>query len=379
MSTDVLITHEPVINKQRAITANRLVVHATSVPLALQEIDALREHWPTTHPVFVSFGRLVPTQELLAWTPPENTLLEIPAPALQYPAVQTLVRELAARDVPLALSWHQPGTQWPAEAGCRFALTDARKFAAPGDAPGLPLAWGLSDLDAFAQALAQGYAGAAGWFFLRGVTPSRELAPSHAQIVHLLNLVRNDADITEIEGALKRDVSLPYKLLRYINSAGFGLMVEVQSFRHAVTILGREKLNKWLSLLLVSASRDAFAPAVMQAAIARGRMMEILGARFFDRGQLDNLFIAGAFSLLEVLLGTRMDVVLEQLALPEPVRDVLISGEGPYAPLMRLATASESFLPDTLRAQSEALGLTVQQVSEALVQAVHFADSLGMG
>jgi hypothetical protein len=379
MSSGVLITREPIVNQQRAITANRIIVHAANVQQATQALEALRPHWPTVHPVFVSLGRLVPTPELLAWPLPENTLIEIPAPALQYPQIQELIRRFNEAGTPLALSWFQPGVAWPDDIDCRFTLADVNKVASPQGTPGLPLAWGLPDAPAFTRAVAQGYTGAAGWFFLRGVTPSKELAPSHAQIVHLLNLVRNDADITEIETALKRDVSLPYKLLRYINSAGFGLMVEVQSFRHAVTILGREKLNKWLGLLLVSASRDPSAPAVMQAAIARGRMMEILGEPFFDRVQLDNLFLTGAFSLLDVLLGTRLDVVLEQMSLPEPVRDALVSGEGAYAPLLKLAISSEAFLPDQLRIQAESLGLTMPQVSAALLQGVAFADSLSFG
>lgn len=379
MSTRVLITREPVVNQLRAITANRLVVHAPNITTALQALEAQRQHWPTVHPVFISFGRLVPTAELLTWQPPESALIEIPAQALQYPQIQELIGQLNQAGVPLALSWFQPGAAWPAEVDCRFSLADSNKVASPANAPGLPLAWGLADVPAFDRAVAQGYAGAAGWFFLKGVTPAKQLAPSHAQIVRLLNLVRNDADITEIETALKQDVSLPYKLLRYINSVGFGLMVEVQSFRHAVTILGRDKLNKWLSLLLVSASKDPAAPAVMQAAIARGRMMEILGAQFFDKAQLDNLFITGAFSLLDVLLGSDIDVVLEQMTLPDAIGEALLHGEGAYAPLLKLAISSEAFLPDQLRAQSEALGLNFQQVSSALLQAVAFADALSFG
>lgn len=379
MSSGVLITREPIVNQQRAITANRLIVHAGNMPMAVQALEELRPYWPTVHPVFISFARLIPTAELLDWPRPESTLIEIPAPALHYPQIQELIQRLNESATPLALSWFQPGTRWPDGIDCRFSLADVRKLASPQGTPGLPLAWGLADVPAFKAAIAQGYTGAAGWFFLRGVTPAKELAPSHAQIVHLLNLVRNDADITEIEAALKRDVSLPYKLLSYINSAGFGLMVEVQSFRHAVTILGREKLNKWLSLLLVSASRDPSAPAVMQAAIARARMMEILGEQLFDRSEHDNLFITGAFSLLDVLLGTRIEVVLEQMSLPEAIRDALIGGVGAYAPLLKLAIASESFLPDQLKAQTEALGFTPQQVSAALLQGVAFADALSFG
>lgn len=376
MPTGVLITREPVVNQQRAITANRVIVHAATVPEAVTALEALRQHWPKTHTVLVSLGRLVPTTDLLGWQPPEGTLIEIPAQALQYTQTQELIGRLNEAGIPLAVSWYQPGAAWPEGVDCRFALADINKVPNPAGAPGVALAWGLADVPAFQQAISQGYSGAAGWFFLRGVPPAKQLAPNHAQIVRLLNLVRNDAEITEIEAVLKQDVTLPYKLLRYINSAGFGLMVEVQSFRHAVTILGRDKLNKWLSLLLVSASKDPTAPAVMQAAIARARMMEILGAHFFDKNQLDNLFITGAFSLLNVLLGTTMDVILEQMTLPEAVRDALLMNEGAYAPLLRLAIASETFMPDQLRKQAEALGLSDQQITSALMQAVAFADEL---
>ena len=374
--SDVIITREPVVNKQRAITANRLVFHAPNVPAVVEALARYAEQWPTAHTVFVSLGKLVPTAELLGWQPPENTLIEIPAPALQYPQTQELINQLNASNIPMALTWYQPGVKWPENVDCRFVMADANKLPVPTGAPGLAMAWGLKNLDGFKLAIDQGYDGAAGWFFLHGAPVAKQLASSHAGIVRLLNLVRNEAEVSEIEAALKHDVTLSYKLLKYINSAGFGLMVEVQSFRHAVTILGMDKLHKWLSLLLVSASKDPTAPAVMQASIARGHFMEKLGKHYFDKGELDNLFITGAFSLLPVLLGTSLDAVLDQMSLPEPVNDALLRGEGAYASLLKLAEATENFLPDALRAQTEALGLTNEQVNEALLESVAFADKL---
>jgi c-di-GMP-related signal transduction protein len=137
----------------------------------------------------------------------------------------------------------------------RFLLADATANIA--GAPGLLLAKGLQDNAQFDACIHKGFGGATGWFFLKGVTPAKKLNPGQAQTIRLLNLVRANADIKEIEAALKQDVALSVKLLRYINSAGFGLAVEIQSFRHAVTMLGYDKLNKWLSLLLVTASKDA--------------------------------------------------------------------------------------------------------------------------
>lgn len=379
MTSGVLITREPIVNKQRAITANRLIVHAPNIAAATDALANLAQHWPSQHTVFISLGKLVPNADLLGWQLPQNTLVEIPAPALQYPQTQTLVTQLHEAGVPLALSWYAPGAQWPAGADCRFVLADFNKHSQPVGAPGMAMAWGLKDLAGFKLALAGGYDGAAGWFFLQPQAATKELGASHAHIARVLNLVRQNAEVKEIEAALKQDVTLSYKLLRYINSAGFGLMVEVQSFRHAVTILGMDKLNKWLSVLMLSASKDPAAPAVMQAAIARGRFMELLGAQFVQKHEIDNLFITGAFSLLDVLLGTKLDAALEQMNLPEAINDALLYNQGAYAPLLKLAIATEGFMPDALRAQSEALGLPAEDVSSALIQAVSFADNLAYG
>ncbi|MCL2657051.1 MAG: HDOD domain-containing protein [Betaproteobacteria bacterium] len=379
MSQTVLITREPVINKKNAITANRFVVHAPSILAAVEMLNGLADVWPAIHPFFVSLGRLVPTEEILAWTPPPNAMIEIPAPALAYEQTQALIPQLQAADINLCLSWYRPDIPLPAGSEFRFVLADANKITQPKALPGIALATGLADMAAFNLAIKAGYDGASGWFFLHGFPPTKKISGSHAHIVRLLNLVRNEAEVREIEAALKVDVALSYKLLRYINSAGFGLMVEVQSFRHAVTILGMDKLNKWLSLLLVSASKDPSAPALMQAAITRGRLMEIIGGMLLDKKETDNLFIAGAFSLIHLLLGATMESVLEGMSLPEAVTDVLVHGEGIYKPFLDLAIACERLDANAVSEQVEKLQVSPADVSRALVTAVTFADNVQFG
>ena len=240
----------------------------------------------------------------------------------------------------------------------------------------LLLAKGLADNAQFDMCTNKGFGGAAGWFFLKGVTPAKKLTPGQAQTIHLLNLVRANADLKEIEAALKRDVALSVKLLRYINSAGFGLAVEIQSFRHAVTMLGYDKLNKWLSLLLVTSSKDPAAPALMQAAIARGRFMELAGRERVDKRELDNLFIAGAFSLLDILLGVLMETALADMHLPDTISDALISGSGPYAPFLALARVSEQGDHAQFSARAAELQLDAETINRAQLDALTFADSL---
>lgn len=376
MNSPTLLTREPVVNKNRAITANRLIAHGPGVGAVAEALNAQAAVWPSHHPVFVSLGRLVPTPELMNWAIPDNAAIEIPVQTLAHPHTQALMAQLREAGVGMCLTWFQPDTALPAGHDWRFVLIDARRQPAPLGSPGLSLAWGLPDIGAFRQAVAAGYDGASGWFFLHGNPPAKSLSPGHAQIVRLLNLVRSNGEIRDIEAVLKQDVALSFKLLRYINSAGFGLMVEIQSFRHAVSILGYDALNKWLSLLLVTASRDPGAPALMQTAIARGRFMEEIGAGYFDAAERDNLFITGAFSLLHALLGTSIQAVLEEMNLPANIREALLHDQGEFAPFLHLARCCESFDPKALQAAVEQLHLAGEQVNRAQLIALGFADGL---
>ena len=374
----ILICREPVLNRNRAITATRLIVHApagaNACARAAAELNLLAEHWPGERTVFVSLGGAAPDAGLLDWQVPQNAMIEIPAAALASAATTELMQQLQQAGVPLCLDGYSAGMALPPGADFRFILADATATVA--GAPGLLLAKGLVDNTQFDACMQRGFGGAAGWFFLKGATPARKLNPGQAQIVRLLNLVRANADIKEIEAVLKQDVALSFKLLRYINSAGFGLAVEIQSFRHAVTMLGYDKLNRWLSLLLVTSSKDAAAPALMQAAIARGRFMELVGKGYIEKNELDNLFIAGAFSLLDILLGVLMEAALADMNLPGPINEALISGEGPYAPFLQLALASEKADYAAFAAQAEELQLPTEAVNRAQLEALRFADSL---
>lgn len=138
--------------------------------------------------------------------------------------------------------------------------------------PALQIAEKVETRDEFKRCMDIGFDSFQGFYFAHPETLSAKVInPGYANILNLLNMLRNNAEIRDIEIALKRDVALSFKLLRYINSAGFGLSCEIQSFRHAVTILGYQKLYRWLTLLLVTAGAESgAAPALLKTAVTRG-------------------------------------------------------------------------------------------------------------
>ena len=75
MSQTLLLTREPVVNRNRAITANRLIAHAPSLADVVEGLKQFEEEWPRHHSVFLSLGKLVPTVDLLEWTMPDNLMV----------------------------------------------------------------------------------------------------------------------------------------------------------------------------------------------------------------------------------------------------------------------------------------------------------------
>ena len=219
--------------------------------------------------------------------------------------------------------------------------------------------------------LFQGY-----WFAKPVLVEGQTIRPAQATILQLINLVRQQASTHEIEEVLKRDPTLSFNLLRFINSASFGLRTEVTSFKHAVMLLGLNKLFKWAALLLTTSQAGGVPPAVGSTAVVRGRLMELLASDTLDPEESDNAFVVGIFSLLDTLLGMPMPAALASLSLPETVTNALLYGTGPLAPYLALAQACESGDDDTFANTSVALGLNSNQVNWAHLQALAWAETV---
>jgi len=219
--------------------------------------------------------------------------------------------------------------------------------------------------------LFQGY-----WFAKPVLIHGQAIRPAQAAIIELINLVRKQASTAEIENVFKRDATLSYNLLRFINSAGFGLSCEVTSFRHAVMLLGLKKLFRWAALLMTTSQASGGSPAVGHAAIVRGRLMELLAAELLPQEECDNAFVVGIFSLLDTMVGLPLKQVLDAISLPQTVTDALLNGTGLLAPFLKLTLACENVDDAAFAEYTNALQLTDHQVNWAHLQALAWADNL---
>ena len=387
---EVFMSRQPLVNRQSRIIATRLTLHLGNqgeMRDAVSALDGLTDVWPPGEkPVFISCGPASCDASLLDWSAPQNATIELAAANLISEQGSDLIAALQTWQPTLCLHFDPQATQaMTTGVQCRFIGFDARRFnlaqlkllAARTRSLGIGIAFNVETAADFRACMEAGMTAASGWFFTSPTSaPAKALNPGQANIVRVLNLVRSNAEIREIEAALKQDIAISYKLLRYINTAGFGLSCEIQSFRHAVNMLGYDKLNRWLSLLLGTASKDPMAPALMHTALFRARLMELLASGLVDKSEYDNLFITGAFSLLDALLGVGIEQVLDAMRLPEPISDAESGNGGRYQAFLELALASEKNDGQMIAEQAAMLGLTATQFNRAQMQALSFADAM---
>jgi len=207
--------------------------------------------------------------------------------------------------------------------------------------PKVPLvASGLQHLDDVERLLRSGFTLAGGVLDRASVVPSSKPVSAAAQrICELLNHLSLDRDTAVVADAVRADVALSYRLLRYVNSPAVGLRRNVETIDAAVMLLGRQELYRWLSVLLltVAESRQA-SQALQETALARGRLLEML-ARARNDPAPQTLFTVGMLSLVEVLLQMPMADALKPLRLGDALLQALLQGQGPYAEYLALAKA----------------------------------------
>lgn len=215
-----------------------------------------------------------------------------------------------------------------------------------------------------------------GYVFQRPETVAgKDLTTTEVQVLKLMNLVRDptlpDASLEEEFGL---DVSLTYKLLRIVNSATVGGR-GIRSIGHAIRLLGRKSLYRWLALMLAASARNRgrIGVELLQTALIRARFCELIGYRMGDHRVSGPLFLVGLFSLLDAILGAPMERILERLELDQELRDALIMRAGLFGTVLSLVEAYEVGKWHELPRLASSIDLPTYVLSPSYVEALRWS------
>jgi c-di-GMP phosphodiesterase len=388
----VVLGYSPMIDRERVITATRLTVFPARSDQPLDAgalLAAVAEVWPEgAGKVSLNVASESLLHDLLLAKPSANLMLEVPAFMAADIAHSDAINTLFGRGNTLLLKG-RPRTELPRAVLPCFKhsiidVQDERRSDAPPP-PGVTrqithVQAGVRTLVELEASFQRGAVAVLGWPIDDAIqSKGKARTPDLNVIVELMRRIDNEAPIEKLEEAITLDPTLAFKLLRYINSPAFGLRVEVSSFRHALMLLGYQRLKRWLALLLASASKERDMKPVMFAALRRGLLMEELvraSVGGTDEQMRSEAFICGVFSLLDRMLGEPFSKLLESVPVPETVRVALVDGQGPFHPFLDIVHAVENESIYDIRETAERLLLGEAAINRATLRALANAAQL---
>ncbi|MUM78399.1 HDOD domain-containing protein [Pseudodesulfovibrio sp. F-1] len=189
------------------------------------------------------------------------------------------------------------------------------------------LATDVSGWEAFEGTRALGFRYFQGPFF--GVPLSGGEAALAATATAKLQLLRElanpECEMDELAGIIASDITLSYRMLKYINSASFGLRNKIKSIQQAVSLLGLNEIRHWATVVVVTdLDSTPKGEELAYMALQRGRFLSKLAGTIkgFPHSA-STMFMLGLFSLLDALLSYPMDKALEGVPLDDEIKAAL--------------------------------------------------------
>jgi EAL and modified HD-GYP domain-containing signal transduction protein len=197
----------------------------------------------------------------------------------------------------------------------------------------------------------------------------------------LAEVSRPEMDVKKIRDIIGSDVSLTYKLLRYVNSASFYRGKTIESLDYAISLLGRNNLASWVAVnMLASLGSTPKERELAFASAVRGRFLALVDStRATGCHDGDAICLLGLLSLLDAMLGVPMQEALAGITIDEGMRQALLGQPGSCRSCLALCQDFEGVplgrAPGVLRA----FGVTPQQASAAYFAALSWVSEMFRG
>lgn len=232
----------------------------------------------------------------------------------------------------------------------------------------------------FDQALQAGYSLFQGYFFSKPlVVVGKNIPAFKLNSLRLLKEINNvDSNFEKLEDIIKGDVSLSYNLLKFINSAAFGLKMRINSIKQALVLLGLSEVRKWASLMaLQTVGKDKPSELIINS-LVRAAFGEALARKTMLSQEASNVFFMGMFSHIDAFLDRPLEELLDELPLTQEIKQVLLGKVNRFSPIFNLVLAYEkadwAYLIECVRL----LNLDESEISDLYLKALAMANQLAV-
>jgi EAL and modified HD-GYP domain-containing signal transduction protein len=303
-------------------------------------------------PAFVNCTAELLTGDLANVLPPEKTILEILETVEPTPEVVAACHKFKTQGFKIALDdfvWDPkfaPMVQLADYIKVDFLSTTAqerqllfRELHSTSHAK--LVAEKIETDEQYRQACTEGFTLFQGYYFCRPVMIEKRKIPantlSHLEILHLL--LADPLDFERLSPLVKSDAALTYRLLRLVNSAGYGIRQEVRSIQAALVIIGENSFRR-IATLAIATELNAGRPAeILRMVLIRARFCE-LAAQLSGLDPTEQ-YLMGMFSLLPAMLQVPMEQLTPMLPLRKEICESLKGRDNPEHRLLAWLEALE--------------------------------------
>ncbi|MES2165237.1 MAG: EAL domain-containing protein [Pseudomonadota bacterium] len=339
---DARVRNEATVTDDAEATAT-VIAHASELGM---------EHVVGDQMAFVNVDAIGLMSDFIRFLPNDKVILEILETVKATPEILDRIRELKQAGFKFALDdvIGQSEDVQKFQPLCDVIKVDIKEMQ-PGTLPALTrvlknpkqklLAEKVETMEEFQQCMELGFEYFQGYYFARPVILSgKKISPSQRSVLHLLDLLNTDASSHEIERSVKHDALITLNLLRLVNTPAVGARYRINSVGHALMVLGRRQLKRWLQILLYVKNGGAqeFTSPLLQLATTRGKTLELMveHLRPGQRVSADIGFTVGVMSLMDTLFSIHMRDVLESVNVLDEVRAALLHRSGDYGSMLTL-------------------------------------------
>lgn len=230
----------------------------------------------------------------------------------------------------------------------------------------------------FRQCMQIGYDYFQGYFFCRPQIVGRRSVPANKTVYLQLLQAANAPvfDLHRISLIFRRDVSLSYRLLRYLNSAVFSFRTEIHSIPHALALLGEHAMRKWISLVSVAGLGDEVADGLLRLPLLRAMFCELIGKKIGMVRETNELFLLGLLSVMDALLSMRMTDVLEEIPVDEEIKRALLGKPSRYRPIFEVVLDYESGTWEQLAHSARHVGLHEEYLPDLYLRSARWVTEV---
>jgi EAL and modified HD-GYP domain-containing signal transduction protein len=197
---------------------------------------------------------------------------------------------------------------------------------------------------------------------------------------HLIDLMKHSCstefDFDAISDIFRKDLGLTYKLLRFINSPGYGPSKEISSLKHALIYIGDNELKKFIALLVFADLNEGKPKEIFRSSLIRAKFCEKISTTQEDKNNPPKAFLTGMLSQIDGALNQSISDVMKILPIHEDIKAALVQKDNYLAKYLELSMILEQGDWEKAKTTSYSIKLNEEVYLDTYKESIQWSDAM---